>query len=113
MVDKRKVHNMKIVSINDAPKKNEEGLEVIDFNEKRKQNLLDILEHMKAGIEAGEITDPKVFPEVALEAAKEREQNDPNNLGVEGPAIQAFNRGDGKTAKEMLEQKKMVVETDE
>ena len=63
--------------------------------------------------EAGEITDPKVFPEVALEAAKEREQNDPNNLGVEDPAIQAFNRGDGKTAKEMLEQKKMVVETDE
>jgi len=57
MVDKRKVHNMKIVSINDAPKKNEEGLEVIDFNEKRKQNLLDILEHMKAGIEAGEITE--------------------------------------------------------
>ena len=57
MVDKRKVHNMKIVSINDAPKKNEEGLEVVDFNEKRKKNLLDILDHMKAGIEAGEITE--------------------------------------------------------
>ena len=41
---------MKIVSINDAPKKNEEGLEVVDFNEKRKKN-------MKAGIEAGEITE--------------------------------------------------------
>jgi len=57
MVDKRKVHNMKIVSINDAPKKNDDNTDVIDFNEKRKQNLLDILEHMKAGIEAGEITE--------------------------------------------------------
>lgn len=57
MVDKRKVHNMKIVSINDAPKKNDDNADVIDFNEKRKQNLLDILEHMKAGIEAGEITE--------------------------------------------------------
>ena len=46
---------MKIVSINDAPKKNDDNTDVIDFNEKRKQNLLDILEHMKAGIEAGEI----------------------------------------------------------
>ena len=55
MVDKRKVHNMKIVSINDAPKKNDDNTDVIDFKEKRKQNLLDILEHMKAGIEAGEI----------------------------------------------------------
>ena len=62
---------------------------------------------------AGEITQPKVFPEVALDAAKEREKDDPNNLGVEDPSIQAFNRGDGKTAKEMLEQKKMVVKTDE
>jgi len=57
MVDKRKVHNMKIVSINDAPKKNDDNADVIDFSEKRKQNLLDILEHMKAGIEAGEITE--------------------------------------------------------
>jgi len=55
MVDKRKVHNMKIVSINDAPRKNSDDNDVIDFAEKRKKNLLDILEHMKAGIEAGEI----------------------------------------------------------
>ena len=48
---------MKIVSINDAPRKNDDGLEVVDFNEKRKKNLLDILDHMKAGIEAGEITE--------------------------------------------------------
>ena len=48
---------MKIVSINAAPKKNDDNTDVIDFNEKRKQNLLDILEHMKAGIEAGEITE--------------------------------------------------------
>jgi len=57
MVDKRKVHNMKIVSINDAPKKNDDNADVIDFSEKRKKNLLDILEHMKQGIEAGEITE--------------------------------------------------------
>jgi hypothetical protein len=57
MVDKRKVHNMKIVSINDAPKKNDDNADVIDFAEKRKKNLLDILEHMKQGIEAGEITE--------------------------------------------------------
>tara|TARA_E500000178_G_scaffold340056_1_gene382326 strand:+ start:2956 stop:3258 length:303 start_codon:yes stop_codon:yes gene_type:complete len=55
MVDKRKVHNMKIVSINDAPRKNDDNTDVIDFAEKRKQNLLDILEHMKEGIESGEI----------------------------------------------------------
>ena len=54
MVDKRKVHNMKIVSINDAPKKSNDE-DVIDFQEKRKQNLLEILDHMKQGIEAGEI----------------------------------------------------------
>jgi len=57
MVDKRKVHNMKIVSINDAPKKNDDNADVIDFSEKRKKNLLDILEHMKQGIESGEITE--------------------------------------------------------
>lgn len=54
MLDKRKVHNMKIVSINDAPKKSEDT-DVIDFQEKRKQSLLEILDHMKQGIEAGEI----------------------------------------------------------
>jgi hypothetical protein len=48
---------MKIVSINDAPKKNDDNADVIDFAEKRKKNLLDILEHMKQGIEAGEITE--------------------------------------------------------
>ena len=56
---------MKIVSINDAPKKNDDNADVIDFNEKRKQNLLDILEHMKAGIEAGEITE---FTATSLDA---------------------------------------------
>ena len=45
---------MKIVSINDAPKKSEEN-DVIDFQEKRKAELLDILNHMKGQIEAGEI----------------------------------------------------------
>ena len=54
-LDDRKVRNMKIVSINDAPKKSNDENEVVDFAEKRKQNLLDILEHMKAGIEAGDI----------------------------------------------------------
>jgi len=45
---------MKIVSINDAPKKSEEN-DVIDFQEKRKAELLDILNHMKEQIEAGVI----------------------------------------------------------
>ena len=45
---------MKIVSINDAPKKLDDA-EVIDFQEKRKTALLDILNHMKEQIEAGVI----------------------------------------------------------
>jgi hypothetical protein len=53
MSDDRKEDKMKVVSINDAPKKAES--EVIDFQEKRKEALLDILNHMKKGIEAGEI----------------------------------------------------------
>lgn len=54
MSDKRKDSKMKIVSINDAPKKSEDT-DVIDFEEKRKAALLEILEHMKKEIEAGEI----------------------------------------------------------
>ena len=54
MSDKRKEGKMKIVSINDAPKKSEDT-DVIDFQEKRKIALLDILNHMKQGIESGEI----------------------------------------------------------
>ena len=54
MSDERKEGKMKIVSINDAPKKSEDT-DVIDFQEKRKIALLDILNHMKQGIESGEI----------------------------------------------------------
>ena len=54
MSDDRKEGKMKIVSINDAPKKSEEN-DVIDFQEKRKAELLDILNHMKEQIEAGVI----------------------------------------------------------
>ena len=54
MSDERKEGKMKIVSINDAPKKSEDT-DVIDFQEKRKIALLDILNHMKDQIEAGEI----------------------------------------------------------
>ena len=54
MSDERKEDKMKIVSINDAPKKSEDT-DVIDFQEKRKIALLDILNHMKEQIEAGEI----------------------------------------------------------
>ena len=54
MSDDRKEGKMKIVSINDAPKKTEDT-DVIDFQEKRKIALLDILNHMKEQIEAGEI----------------------------------------------------------
>lgn len=54
MSDERKEDKMKIVSINDAPKKSEDT-DVIDFQEKRKIALLDILNHMKEQVEAGEI----------------------------------------------------------
>jgi hypothetical protein len=54
MTDKIKDGKMKIVSINDAPKKSDDT-EVIDFQEKRKAALLDIIDHMKQGIEAGVI----------------------------------------------------------
>ena len=54
MSNKEKEHKMKIVSINDAPKKDDSDA-VIDFQEKRKAALLDIIDHMKQGIEAGEI----------------------------------------------------------
>ena len=54
MSNKEKEDKMKIVSINDAPKKSEDT-DVIDFKEKRKTELLDILNHMKEQIEAGEI----------------------------------------------------------
>ena len=54
MSNERKEDKMKIVSINDAPKKSEDT-DVIDFQEKRKIALLDILNHMKDQIEAGEI----------------------------------------------------------
>ena len=54
MSNERKEGKMKIVSINDAPKKSEDT-DVIDFQEKRKIALLDILNHMKEQIEAGEI----------------------------------------------------------
>ena len=54
MSKERKEDKMKIVSINDAPKKSEDA-DVIDFQEKRKIALLDILNHMKDQIEAGEI----------------------------------------------------------
>ena len=54
MSKERKEDKMKIVSINDAPKKSEDT-DVIDFQEKRKIALLDILNHMKDQIEAGEI----------------------------------------------------------
>ena len=45
---------MKIVSINDAPKKSEEN-DVIDFQEKRKIACLEILDHMRTLVEEGEI----------------------------------------------------------
>ena len=54
MSEKRKEGKMKIVSINDAPKKTEDT-DVIDFQEKRKKACLEILDHMRTLIEEGEI----------------------------------------------------------
>lgn len=61
----------------------------------------------------GKVTKPKTFPQEALEAAQKREGDSISNLGVEDNNIREMGRGDGKTAKEMLENKKLVVETDE
>ena len=47
MSDQEKDGKMKVVSINDARNKNEE---VVDFQAKRKQDLLDILNEMKIRI---------------------------------------------------------------
>jgi hypothetical protein len=55
MSNEEKEFKMKIVSINDAPKKSEEVDIKIDFQEKRKADLLDILNHMKEQIESGQI----------------------------------------------------------
>jgi hypothetical protein len=49
----KKGDNMKIVNINDARKEVEK--DVINFQEKRKKDLLDILNEMKIRIESGEI----------------------------------------------------------
>ena len=63
--------------------------------------------------EDGQTTDELYFPQEAYEAALEREGDDISNLGVEDPQLQAMNRGDGRTAKEMLSQPKLVVDPDE
>jgi hypothetical protein len=63
--------------------------------------------------EEGNVTKPKTFPQEALEAAQKRESDSISNLGIEDPNIRAMGRGNGLTAKEMLENKKLVVETDE
>lgn len=63
--------------------------------------------------EDGNITQPRVFPIEALEAAQQREKDSISNLGVEDMNIQQMGRGNGQTAKEMLENKKLVVESDE
>lgn len=48
-------HKMKVISINDIIKKPEEENE--ERIATRKQNLLDILEHIKVEVEAGNITE--------------------------------------------------------
>ena len=53
MSEDKKENKMKVVSINDAPKKSED--EVIDFVEKRKAACLEILDAMRDLVEAGEI----------------------------------------------------------
>ena len=63
--------------------------------------------------EDGQTTDELYFPQEAYEAALEREGDDISNLGVEDPQLQEMNRGDGRTAKEMLSQPKLVVDPDE
>ena len=67
MSDERKEGKMKIVSINDAPKKSDDT-DVIDFAQKRKDAMLDILEHMRKGIESGEIQE---FTATSLDDAGE------------------------------------------
>ena len=57
MSDNRKDKNMKVININDVLGKKADALatDVANLNEKRKKEMLDILEHMREKIEAGEI----------------------------------------------------------
>ncbi len=67
----------------------------------------------------GETLDPEAFPEECMEAAIEQEQDEISNFGIEDPMMQSMGRGgqkaDGepRTAKEMLESPRLVVEKDE
>jgi len=58
----------------------------------------------------GNVTRPDYFPQEALEAAQQREQDSITNLGVEDEYLQnRLGRGDGLSAKEMLENATGVV----
>lgn len=60
----------------------------------------------------GITTNPDYFPQEVFESALEREADQISNLGVEDSILQRMGRGDGRTAKEMLESPKLVVETE-
>ena len=48
-----------------------------------------------------------------LRSAEEQEEDNPANFGVEDDLMQGMGRGGGRTAKEMLENPRLVVELDE
>lgn len=61
----------------------------------------------------GKTTNDEVFPQECIEAAEEQEEDNPANFGVEDDLMQGMGRGGGRTAKEMLENPRLVVELDE
>lgn len=63
--------------------------------------------------EDGNTTNEDYFPQECLVAAKEQEEDNPANFGVEDEMMQAMGRGGQRTAKEMLENPRLVVELDE
>ena len=67
----------------------------------------------------GETIEPEFFPQECMDASVEKEQDEISNFGIEDPMMQSMGRGgtkaDGtpRTAKEMLESPRLVVEPDE
>ena len=61
----------------------------------------------------GQTMDEDLFPQQCIDAAIEQEKENPANFGVEDEMMQSMGRGGGRTAKEMLENPRLVVELDE
>jgi hypothetical protein len=61
----------------------------------------------------GKTMDEDLFPQECIDAAIEQEKDNPANFGVEDSMMTSMGRGGGRSAKEMLENPRLVVELDE